>query len=168
MGSVISTLSHCPLQVHHAAPQGGVRAVPGHDRGDGGRLGGDRLADSAVDAGPRQHRHRALLQTLPVRLQGDHTADGENICPMVKIYLSKDRPPRCDKPKVCNLWHKSGVRYMRTCQVHVYISISTYLNILSILSNIYNICRSVRTSTRGREGRASPTVSWTGCELQQR
>ena len=43
-------------------------------------------------------------------------ADGENICPMVKIYLSKDRPPRCDKPKVCNLWHKSGVRYMRTCQ----------------------------------------------------
>jgi len=28
----------------------------------------------------------------------------------------KDRPPRCDKPKVCNLWHKSGVRYMRTCQ----------------------------------------------------
>jgi len=28
----------------------------------------------------------------------------------------KTRPPRCDKPKVCNLWHKSGVRYMRTCQ----------------------------------------------------
>jgi len=28
----------------------------------------------------------------------------------------KDRPPRCDKPQVCNLWHKSGVRYMRTCQ----------------------------------------------------
>jgi len=28
----------------------------------------------------------------------------------------KERPPRCDKPKVCNLWHKSGVRYMRTCQ----------------------------------------------------
>lgn len=28
----------------------------------------------------------------------------------------KMRPPRCDKPKVCNLWHKSGVRYMRTCQ----------------------------------------------------
>jgi len=22
----------------------------------------------------------------------------------------------CSKPKVCNLWHKSGVRYMRTCQ----------------------------------------------------
>eukprot|EP00093_Oithona_nana_P007656 07656.XXX_165687_149673_1 [CDS] Oithona nana genome sequencing. len=22
----------------------------------------------------------------------------------------------CTKPKVCNLWHKSGVRYMRTCQ----------------------------------------------------
>lgn len=28
----------------------------------------------------------------------------------------KERPARCDKPKVCNLWHKSGVRYMRTCQ----------------------------------------------------
>jgi len=28
----------------------------------------------------------------------------------------KTRPPRCDNPKVCNLWHKSGVRYMRTCQ----------------------------------------------------
>jgi len=26
------------------------------------------------------------------------------------------RPPRCTSPKVCNLWHKSGVRYMRTCQ----------------------------------------------------
>jgi len=26
------------------------------------------------------------------------------------------RPPRCSSPKVCNLWHKSGVRYMRTCQ----------------------------------------------------
>jgi len=28
----------------------------------------------------------------------------------------KNRPPQCDNPKVCNLWHKSGVRYMRTCQ----------------------------------------------------
>lgn len=28
----------------------------------------------------------------------------------------QNRPPRCDNPKVCNLWHKSGVRYMRTCQ----------------------------------------------------
>ncbi|CAL8113684.1 unnamed protein product [Orchesella dallaii] len=28
----------------------------------------------------------------------------------------KDRPPRCNHPKVCNLWHKSGVRYMKTCQ----------------------------------------------------
>jgi len=28
----------------------------------------------------------------------------------------KSRPPRCSSPKVCNLWHKSGVRYMRTCQ----------------------------------------------------
>ncbi|KAJ8980638.1 hypothetical protein NQ317_017934 [Molorchus minor] len=27
-----------------------------------------------------------------------------------------DRPRRCNNPKVCNLWHKSGVRYMRTCQ----------------------------------------------------
>jgi len=27
-----------------------------------------------------------------------------------------DRPPRCDRPKVCNVWHKGGVRYMRTCQ----------------------------------------------------
>ncbi|XP_059617787.1 mucin-2 [Phlebotomus argentipes] len=26
------------------------------------------------------------------------------------------RPKRCNNPKVCNLWHKSGVRYMRTCQ----------------------------------------------------
>ncbi|XP_034253709.1 uncharacterized protein LOC117652726 [Thrips palmi] len=28
----------------------------------------------------------------------------------------QDRPRRCNNPKVCNLWHKSGVRYMRTCQ----------------------------------------------------
>lgn len=28
----------------------------------------------------------------------------------------QDRPKRCNNPKVCNLWHKSGVRYMRTCQ----------------------------------------------------
>ncbi|XP_050549099.1 uncharacterized protein LOC126910517 isoform X2 [Daktulosphaira vitifoliae] len=27
-----------------------------------------------------------------------------------------DRPKKCNNPKVCNLWHKSGVRYMRTCQ----------------------------------------------------
>ncbi|NP_001107799.1 chitin deacetylase 5 isoform B precursor [Tribolium castaneum] len=27
-----------------------------------------------------------------------------------------NRPKRCNNPKVCNLWHKSGVRYMRTCQ----------------------------------------------------
>ncbi|KAF5281218.1 hypothetical protein FQR65_LT14833 [Abscondita terminalis] len=27
-----------------------------------------------------------------------------------------DRPKRCNNPKVCNLWHKTGVRYMRTCQ----------------------------------------------------
>uniref|UniRef100_A0A0K8SHL0 Chitin-binding type-2 domain-containing protein n=2 Tax=Lygus hesperus TaxID=30085 RepID=A0A0K8SHL0_LYGHE len=28
----------------------------------------------------------------------------------------QDRPKKCNNPKVCNLWHKSGVRYMRTCQ----------------------------------------------------
>ncbi|CAG9855162.1 unnamed protein product [Phyllotreta striolata] len=28
----------------------------------------------------------------------------------------QDRPKRCNNPKVCNLWHKSGVRYMKTCQ----------------------------------------------------
>ncbi|CAB3239718.1 unnamed protein product [Arctia plantaginis] len=28
----------------------------------------------------------------------------------------QDRPKKCNHPKVCNLWHKSGVRYMRTCQ----------------------------------------------------
>ncbi|KAF2884032.1 hypothetical protein ILUMI_22150 [Ignelater luminosus] len=27
-----------------------------------------------------------------------------------------ERPKRCNNPKVCNLWHKTGVRYMRTCQ----------------------------------------------------
>ena len=32
------------------------------------------------------------------------------------VDLFQNRPPRCDKPRVCNLWHKSGVRYMRTCQ----------------------------------------------------
>ncbi|XP_074104018.1 chitin deacetylase-like 5 isoform X4 [Cotesia typhae] len=26
------------------------------------------------------------------------------------------RPKKCNNPKVCNLWHKSGVRYMKTCQ----------------------------------------------------
>lgn len=31
------------------------------------------------------------------------------------IFL-QERPRRCNNPKVCNLWHKSGVRYMRTCQ----------------------------------------------------
>lgn len=30
--------------------------------------------------------------------------------------MKQDRPKRCNNPKVCNLWHKSGVRYMRTCQ----------------------------------------------------
>jgi hypothetical protein len=29
---------------------------------------------------------------------------------------NQDRPERCNHPKVCNLWHKSGVRYMKTCQ----------------------------------------------------
>lgn len=28
----------------------------------------------------------------------------------------QERPKRCNAPKVCNAWHKSGVRYMRTCQ----------------------------------------------------
>ncbi|XP_066596969.1 uncharacterized protein Cda5 isoform X2 [Prorops nasuta] len=28
----------------------------------------------------------------------------------------QDRPKKCNNPKVCNLWHKSGVRYMKTCQ----------------------------------------------------
>ncbi|XP_065574085.1 uncharacterized protein LOC136036058 isoform X2 [Artemia franciscana] len=27
-----------------------------------------------------------------------------------------ERPKPCNNPKVCNLWHKSGVRYMKTCQ----------------------------------------------------
>ncbi|KZS21294.1 putative Chitin deacetylase 5 [Daphnia magna] len=27
-----------------------------------------------------------------------------------------ERPKRCNASKVCNAWHKSGVRYMRTCQ----------------------------------------------------
>ncbi|KAK0182632.1 hypothetical protein PV327_000748 [Microctonus hyperodae] len=27
-----------------------------------------------------------------------------------------DRPKKCNNSKLCNLWHKSGVRYMRTCQ----------------------------------------------------
>ncbi|XP_076685578.1 chitin deacetylase-like 5 isoform X2 [Andrena cerasifolii] len=27
-----------------------------------------------------------------------------------------DRPKKCNNPRVCNLWHKSGVRYMKTCQ----------------------------------------------------
>ncbi|XP_076281497.1 chitin deacetylase-like 5 isoform X2 [Lasioglossum baleicum] len=26
------------------------------------------------------------------------------------------RPKKCNNPRVCNLWHKSGVRYMKTCQ----------------------------------------------------
>jgi hypothetical protein len=32
------------------------------------------------------------------------------------IIRSQDRPKKCNNPKVCNLWHKSGVRYMKTCQ----------------------------------------------------
>lgn len=31
-------------------------------------------------------------------------------------FIFQDRPKKCNNPKVCNLWHKSGVRYMRTCQ----------------------------------------------------
>ncbi|KAB7507924.1 hypothetical protein Anas_02730 [Armadillidium nasatum] len=27
-----------------------------------------------------------------------------------------ERPPRCTTPKVCNVWHKGSVRYMKTCQ----------------------------------------------------
>ncbi|GAB6019417.1 Cytidine deaminase 5 [Chamberlinius hualienensis] len=29
---------------------------------------------------------------------------------------NRDRVPPCKKPKVCNLWFKGGVRYMKTCQ----------------------------------------------------
>lgn len=32
------------------------------------------------------------------------------------MFSLQDRPKRCNNAKVCNLWHKSGVRYMRTCQ----------------------------------------------------
>ncbi|CAB3381827.1 Hypothetical predicted protein [Cloeon dipterum] len=38
----------------------------------------------------------------------------KNFAPFGCNYQS--RPKRCSNPKVCNLWHKSGVRYMRTCQ----------------------------------------------------
>lgn len=35
---------------------------------------------------------------------------------LAQFHPKQDRPKRCNNPKVCNLWHKSGVRYMRTCQ----------------------------------------------------
>jgi hypothetical protein len=31
-------------------------------------------------------------------------------------FLLQRKAKFCTNPKVCNLWHKSGVRYMRTCQ----------------------------------------------------
>ena len=61
----------CVLQVHHPAPQGGVRVVPGHDRLDGGRLGGDSLAGHTVDEAAHAAGEHRDLQTLPVRLQGE-------------------------------------------------------------------------------------------------
>ena len=59
-------LSRSSLQVHHATPQGGLRAVPGHDLRDGGCLGSDRLADNTVDAATHWPGHHQGLQAIPV------------------------------------------------------------------------------------------------------
>ena len=88
-----------------------------------------------------------------------------------EVTFFQDRPPRCDKPKVCNLWHKSGVRYMRTCQVTILqsgLSItirglhSNYIDqseafILALLTTH----RPAPPSTRGLGGQGSQTAWWT-------
>ena len=61
---------YLPAQVHHPSPQGGFRVVPGHDLRDGGRLGGDGLADHPVDAAADRPGQHQGLQAVPVRLQG--------------------------------------------------------------------------------------------------
>ena len=50
-------------------------------------MGGHRLADRPVDAGPRHHRHRPRLQTLPVRLQGDHSRGGKYLTSAKNIFV---------------------------------------------------------------------------------
>lgn len=35
---------------------------------------------------------------------------------LIDFLPFQERPKRCNNPKVCNLWHKSGVRYLKTCQ----------------------------------------------------
>ena len=50
-------------------------------------MGGDRLADRPVDAGPRHHRHRPRLQTLPVRLQGDHSTGRKYLSNAENIFV---------------------------------------------------------------------------------
>jgi len=40
----------------------------------------------------------------------------ENCLYVIILLFLQERPKPCNNPKVCNLWHKSGVRYMKTCQ----------------------------------------------------
>ena len=40
----------------------------------------------------------------------------QNSWSMTGFHVLQRKAKFCTKPKVCNLWHKSGVRYMRTCQ----------------------------------------------------
>ena len=50
-------------------------------------MGGHRLADRPVDAGPRHHRHRPPVQTLPVRLQGDHSTGRKYLSNAENIFV---------------------------------------------------------------------------------
>jgi hypothetical protein len=40
-----------------------------------------------------------------------------SFAPWNECRSGENRPERCSHARVCNLWHKSGVRYMKTCQV---------------------------------------------------
>ena len=122
-------------QVHDAAPQGGVRAVPGHDRGDGGGVGGDRLADRPVDAGPRHHRHRPPVQTLPVRLQGGdstgrkYLSNAENIFvlgPAAALRQAEGVQPVAQERSALHA-DLSGADVCMALYLHIYIYISTYI-----------------------------------------
>ncbi|KAG7169841.1 putative Mucin-5AC-like 9 [Homarus americanus] len=79
--------------VHDATPQGGIHRLPRHHRWHGRRL----------------VHYQRLLQWM------------RNPTPLSSIKnfsFGCDYPDRkkCVSKKVCNVWHKGGVRYMRTCQ----------------------------------------------------
>ena len=63
------------------------------------------------------------------------------------LYCLQDRPPRCEKPKVCNLWHKSGVRYAAISSELRVIGTNThlvdYFHYITCMPNLTLLCSPV-------------------------